>query len=110
VEPGTGLSGTWQIPAVPYIEDYRFGGSWIREGSQVETWTGYTPRGDLPPELLEDPPAPPRTGTASSPRTSARGMTLSCGRLLPRARRTPLLDQPEWETGAATPVRRVTPH
>jgi hypothetical protein len=42
VEPGTGLSGTWQIPAVPYIEDYRFGGSWIREGSQVETWTGYT--------------------------------------------------------------------
>jgi hypothetical protein len=26
-----------------------------------------------------------------------------------RARRTLLLDQPKWETGAATPVRRVTP-
>jgi hypothetical protein len=27
-----------------------------------------------------------------------------------RARRTLLLDQPKWETGGATPVRRVTPH
>jgi hypothetical protein len=75
VEPGTGLSGTWQIPAVPYIEDYRFGGSWIREGSQVETWTGYTPEETYPPNFWKTLLHPPRTGTASSPRTSARGMT-----------------------------------
>jgi PAS domain S-box-containing protein len=51
VEPKTGLSGTWQIPAIPYIEDYRVGGSWIREGSQVKTWTGYTPEETYPPNF-----------------------------------------------------------
>jgi PAS domain S-box-containing protein len=43
VEPRTGLSGTWQIPATPYIEDYRVGGSWIRSGPQVKSCLGYTP-------------------------------------------------------------------
>jgi PAS domain S-box-containing protein len=42
VGPGTGLSGTWQIPASAYIEDYRIGGSWLRVSPQVESWTGYT--------------------------------------------------------------------
>jgi PAS domain S-box-containing protein len=42
VHPGTGLSGTWQIPASAYIEDYRVGGSWMRVSPQVESWTGYT--------------------------------------------------------------------
>jgi PAS domain S-box-containing protein len=42
MNPGTGLSGTWQIPAISYIEDYRVGGSWIRVGPQIESWTGYT--------------------------------------------------------------------
>jgi len=42
---------------------------------------------------------------------SPGGMTSSCGWApCARARRTFLLDQPKWETGAATPVRRVTPH
>jgi PAS domain S-box-containing protein len=40
VNPGTGLSGTWQIPASAYIEDYR--GSWLRVSPQLEPWTGYT--------------------------------------------------------------------
>jgi PAS domain S-box-containing protein len=42
VEPRTGLSGTWQIPATPYIEDYRIGGSWLRQGPQIQRWWGYT--------------------------------------------------------------------
>jgi PAS domain S-box-containing protein len=41
MQPGTGLSGTWQIPATAYIEDYRVGGSWIRTGPQIESCTGY---------------------------------------------------------------------
>jgi PAS domain S-box-containing protein len=41
VHPGTGLSGTWQIPATAYIQDYRVGGSLTRTGSQVESCTGY---------------------------------------------------------------------
>jgi PAS domain S-box-containing protein len=42
MNPGTGLSGTWQIPAISYIEDYQVGGSWIRAGPQIESWSGYT--------------------------------------------------------------------
>ena len=42
MNPGTGLSGTWQIPATAYIEDYRVGGSWLRHSPQIESWTGYT--------------------------------------------------------------------
>jgi PAS domain S-box-containing protein len=40
--PGASLSGTWQIPAFAYIEDYRIGGSWIRSSPQLERWWGYT--------------------------------------------------------------------
>jgi PAS domain S-box-containing protein len=42
MQPGTGLSGKWQIPATAYIEDYRVGGSWIRTGPQIESCTGYS--------------------------------------------------------------------
>jgi PAS domain S-box-containing protein len=42
MNPGTGLSETWQIPANAYIEDYRIGGSWIRSGPQIRSWSGYT--------------------------------------------------------------------
>ena len=42
MHPGTSLSGTWQIPAFAYIEDYRIGGSWIRSSPQIESWWGYT--------------------------------------------------------------------
>ena len=49
MEPTTGLSGTRQIPAVPYIEDYRVG--WIREGSQVEVLSGYTRDETYPPNF-----------------------------------------------------------
>jgi PAS domain S-box-containing protein len=36
------LSGTWQIPAFAYIEDYRIGGSWLRISPQIQRWWGYT--------------------------------------------------------------------
>jgi PAS domain S-box-containing protein len=36
------LSGTWQIPAIAYIEDHRIGGSWIRVSPQIESLSGYT--------------------------------------------------------------------
>jgi PAS domain S-box-containing protein len=39
---GTSLSGTWQIPALSYIEDYQVGGSWIRFSPHVESVSGYT--------------------------------------------------------------------
>ena len=42
MNPGTGLSETWQIPAHAYIEDYRVGGSWLRISPQIKSWTGYT--------------------------------------------------------------------
>jgi PAS domain S-box-containing protein len=41
MQPGTGIGGTWQIPANAYIEEYRAGGSWVRVGPQHEAWTGY---------------------------------------------------------------------
>ena len=40
--PGASLSGTWQIPAIAYIEDYRIGGSWLRVSPQIQPWWGYT--------------------------------------------------------------------
>lgn len=42
MHPGTSISGTWQIPAIAYIEDYRIGGSWMRVSPQIESWSGYT--------------------------------------------------------------------
>jgi PAS domain S-box-containing protein len=43
VNPGAGLSETWQIPATSYIEDYRIGGSWIHHSPQVKSCLGYAP-------------------------------------------------------------------
>jgi PAS domain S-box-containing protein len=51
VEPRTGLSGTWQIPATPYIEDHRVGGSWIRQGPQVKSCLGYAPEDGYTPNF-----------------------------------------------------------
>jgi PAS domain S-box-containing protein len=42
MHPGMGVSGTWQIPAISYIEHCQVGGSWIRVGPQIESWVGYT--------------------------------------------------------------------
>jgi PAS domain S-box-containing protein len=44
----TGLSGTWQIPAAAYIENYRIGGSWLRESPHAESLTGYTSEYSVP--------------------------------------------------------------
>ena len=43
MKPGTGLSGTWQIPATPYIEDYRVSGLFLHIGPQNEPCFGYPP-------------------------------------------------------------------
>jgi PAS domain S-box-containing protein len=51
VEPRTGLSGTWQIPATPYIQDYRVGGSCTRQGPQVRSCLGYDPEECLSPNF-----------------------------------------------------------
>lgn len=51
VEPRTGLSGIWQIPATPYIEDHRVGGSWIRQGPQVKSCLGYAPEDGYTPNF-----------------------------------------------------------
>jgi PAS domain S-box-containing protein len=48
MNPGTGLSGTWQIPAAAYIENYRIGGSWLRESPHAESLTGYTSEYSVP--------------------------------------------------------------
>ena len=37
----TGLSGTWQIPAMSYIEDYQLGGSWIHPGPNSDFSIGF---------------------------------------------------------------------
>jgi PAS domain S-box-containing protein len=37
----TGLSGTWQIPAMSYIEDYQLGGSWIHPGANSDFSIGF---------------------------------------------------------------------
>lgn len=42
MHPGMGLSNTWQIPAISYIEHCQIGGCWIRVGPQIESWIGYT--------------------------------------------------------------------
>jgi signal transduction histidine kinase len=39
----SGLPGSWQVPASPYIEGYAIGGSWVRGGPQSECMFGYTP-------------------------------------------------------------------
>ena len=49
--PRTGLSGTWQIPANAYIEDYRIGGSWLRHSPHLESLTGYSPKESFTPNF-----------------------------------------------------------
>jgi PAS domain S-box-containing protein len=51
MHPGTSLSGTWQIPAFAYIEDYRVGGSWIRVSPQIQSWWGYTTEESFAPNF-----------------------------------------------------------
>jgi PAS domain S-box-containing protein len=51
VEPRTGLSRTWQIPATPYIEGYRVGGSWVRSGPQIRSCLGYAPEEGYTPNF-----------------------------------------------------------
>jgi PAS domain S-box-containing protein len=51
---GTGLSGTWQIPASTYLEDHRVGGSWLHIGPQNECCIGYTAEEYSIPDFWKD--------------------------------------------------------
>ena len=49
VEPRTGLTGTWQIPAIPYIEEHPAGR--LREGPQARSIWEQPEKGLSPPNL-----------------------------------------------------------
>jgi PAS domain S-box-containing protein len=51
MNPGKGLSDTWQIPAAAYIENHRNGNSWLRETPRGEPLTGYSNEDYLVPNF-----------------------------------------------------------